>query len=59
METATAPLDAAYDNSKPFAKYLKARSFGDVLRETTLKRRLRHRILPHVRRVTHGSKLQT
>ncbi|KAH0826538.1 hypothetical protein J3R83DRAFT_4891 [Lanmaoa asiatica] len=48
MATETAQLDAAYDNSKAFSRFLKTSSFSDVLRETTLKRRLRHKILPQV-----------
>ena len=51
--TETAQLDAAYDNSKPFSRFLKKTgALGDVLREMMLKRRLRHKILPQVRRVT-------
>ncbi|KAF8137397.1 hypothetical protein EV363DRAFT_661527 [Boletus edulis] len=45
-EMDTAALDAAYDNSKAFAKFLKASAFKSALRETALKRRLRHKVLP-------------
>ena len=52
MATETIQMNAAYDNSKAFSRFLKTISFGEVLRETKLKRRLRHKILPQVRRVT-------
>lgn len=51
IATETAQLDAAYDNSKAFSKFLKTNSLNDVLRETMFKRRLKHKILPQVHRV--------
>jgi hypothetical protein len=51
MATETAQLDAAYDNSKAFSRFLKSSTLGAAFREMTLKRRLRHKILPQVRRV--------
>lgn len=50
MVTDTPQLDAAHDNSKAFSKFLKRSALGDACREMTLKRRLRHKILPQVRR---------
>ena len=60
-ETERAQLDAAYDNSKAFSRFLKSSALSDVFREMTLKRRLRHKILPQVRRVPplSGSDLVT
>ncbi|KAF9239785.1 hypothetical protein BU15DRAFT_74324 [Melanogaster broomeanus] len=40
-------LDAVYDNSKAFSEFLAAQGLRGVLRETKLKRRLKHKILPH------------
>ncbi|KAG8216799.1 hypothetical protein J3R82DRAFT_7047 [Butyriboletus roseoflavus] len=45
MATKSAELDAAYDNSKAFSRFLKTPALGDMLREMTLKRRLRHKIV--------------
>ena len=48
MAMESAQLDAAYDNSKVFSRFLKTHALGDALREMTLKRRLRHKIVPQV-----------
>ena len=41
-------MDALYENSKPFAKFLKKQGLENTLRQTQLKLRERHTIVPHV-----------
>ena len=41
-------MDAVYDNSEPFSKYLKKQGLDDVLKKTKLRMRKKHRIVPHV-----------
>ncbi|KIJ61530.1 hypothetical protein HYDPIDRAFT_31140 [Hydnomerulius pinastri MD-312] len=43
----TGQMDILYDNSKEFSKFLKNQGIKDVLRETKLKLRQRHKIIPH------------
>ncbi|KAF8842965.1 hypothetical protein BDN67DRAFT_278960 [Paxillus ammoniavirescens] len=47
VSTASRELDAMYDNSKAFSRFLAAQGLGGVLRETKLKRRLKNKIVPH------------
>jgi hypothetical protein len=41
-------IDALYDNSKPFSTFLMKEGLEDILRETKLKLREKHTIVPHV-----------
>ncbi|KIK98608.1 hypothetical protein PAXRUDRAFT_31081 [Paxillus rubicundulus Ve08.2h10] len=47
VSTAARELDAVYDNSKAFSRFLAAQGLGGVLREMKLKRRLKNKIVPH------------
>lgn len=42
-------FDVCYDNSKPFAAYLKKQGLDQVLREENLLLRQEHTVVPHVR----------
>lgn len=42
-------MDALYENSKAFDAFLKKKGMDRILRNTDLKMRLRHTIVPHVR----------
>ncbi|KAG9313498.1 hypothetical protein JVU11DRAFT_5824 [Chiua virens] len=46
VATETPQLDAAYDNSKAFSRYMKTSGLSNILREAMLKRRPKHKILP-------------
>lgn len=45
-------INAIYDNSPAFAKFLKKQSLDEILRETRLRLREIHSIVPHVSIVT-------
>ncbi|TFK38372.1 hypothetical protein BDQ12DRAFT_705388 [Crucibulum laeve] len=47
MYLSTPTLEAVYDNSKAFATFLKNQGLDTILRETKLKKRQRHTIVPH------------
>ena len=42
-------FDIFYDNSKPFAAYLKKQGIDKILREENLLLRQKHTVVPHVR----------
>jgi hypothetical protein len=42
-------IQAIYDNSQPFLKFLKNKRIDDILRKTSLFRKETHTIVPHVR----------
>lgn len=41
-------VEAFYDSSAPFQQYLKKQGLDDVLRESKIKLRGKHTIVPHV-----------
>ena len=41
-------FNSVYDNSEPFEAYLNKQGLGPALARTGLRRRLEHRIVPHV-----------
>ena len=41
-------IDALYDNSKPFSTFLMKEGLEGILRETKLRMREKHTIVPHV-----------
>ena len=45
---ALSAIEALYENSKPFAEFLKKEGLGAILRKTKLRMRETHRIVPHV-----------
>ena len=45
---ALSAMEALYENSKPFAAFLKKQGLGAILRKTKLRMRETHRIVPHV-----------
>ncbi|KAF9239784.1 hypothetical protein BU15DRAFT_46298 [Melanogaster broomeanus] len=49
-------MDAFYDNSKAFSKFLKSRGLKQGERESELKLRQKHKIIPHVRTICATSK---
>ncbi|EDR07431.1 uncharacterized protein LACBIDRAFT_298608 [Laccaria bicolor S238N-H82] len=48
MYLISADMDALYENSKPFEKFLRKQGLENTLRQTRLKLRERHTIVPHV-----------
>lgn len=49
ISLAASSIDALYDNAKPFDAFLKKQGMERILRETNLKLRAKHTIVPHVR----------
>lgn len=47
LTTSLADINALYENSGPFSRFLKGRGLDDILRSTKLKLRQRHTIVPH------------
>lgn len=41
-------MEAFYENSQPFSKFLQNQGLDDLLRKTKLRLRERHAIVPHV-----------
>lgn len=48
ITTSLPDLNALYDNSAPFMKYLKNQGIDDILRNMKLELRERHTVVPHV-----------
>ena len=48
MFSLLANMDALYENSKPFEKFLAKQELDSILREVKLKLRAQHKIVPHV-----------
>ena len=42
-------MEAFYENSKPFFKFLQSQGIDELLRKTKLRLRKKHAIVPHVR----------
>jgi hypothetical protein len=42
-------MDALYENSKPFSRYLRKQGLDEILRKAKLQFREKHTIVPHVR----------
>jgi hypothetical protein len=42
-------MEALYENSEPFFKYLQSQGLDHVLRKTSLRLREKHAVVPHVR----------
>ena len=42
-------MEAFYENSKPFFKFLEGQGLDELLRKTRLRLRKKHAIVPHVR----------
>ena len=47
-------IDAIYDNSKPFSTFLMKEGLEGILRETKLRLRENHTIIPHVCRYLYS-----
>ena len=52
MYLLTDDMDALYENSKPFLRFLKKERLDEILRKAKLRLGEKHTIVPHVREIT-------